>query len=82
MSPIQSDMIVRMVLAIIQSGRWPSSEDLRNCVALSDEILGLGALLEAKSAIAPEAMSVAHWRKSRQGQPPTSSGMLPRPPRR
>lgn len=75
LSPMQSEMVLRMALAIIASGRWPTREDLAQCVELSEEFLGLGALLET-GAEAAAFISQADWRGQRTAQP----APLPRRP--
>jgi len=65
LTPAQQEMVIRIVLAIVASGRWPSPEDIRQSVQLSDELLGLGALLEAGAETAAAVMSVDEWRSKR-----------------
>lgn len=68
LTPQQSEAVVRMVLAILASGRWPGPEDLRRCVELSDELLGLGLLLEAGAETVGTLLNVDQWR-GRRSQP-------------
>lgn len=68
LSPQQSEAVVRMVLAILASGRWPGPEDLRRCVELSDELLGLGMLLEAGAETVGALLDVDEWRARRSNR--------------
>lgn len=74
--PAQLELITRMVLAILASGRWPSPEDLRQSIALSDELLGLGALLDVGAETAEALFSVEEWRSKRAS---LDRGLAPRP---
>lgn len=71
MNPQQEEAIIRMILAIIQSGRWPMPEDLRRCVELSDSMLGLGMLLDTGAEVASTLLDVEQWRsaRSRRNEP-------------
>lgn len=65
LSPPQSEAVLRMVLAILASGRWPGPNDLRRCVDISEELLGLGCLLEVGAESVGELMDVESWRAKR-----------------
>lgn len=77
LSPAQADAVLRMVSAIIASGRWPTPEDLQRCVELSDELLGLGALLETGAEVVEGIGSLTARRDRRR----EARGELPTPPR-
>lgn len=80
LSPAQADAVLRLVVAIIASGRWPTPEDVQKCVELSDELLGLGALLETGAEVIGTVGSLTALRDRRRearGEPP----LTPKPGR-
>lgn len=64
-SSLQSEAVFQMVLAIIASGRWPDPRDLRRCLDISEELLGLGCLLEVGAETAGELVDAERWRAKR-----------------
>lgn len=80
MNAKQEEAIFRMVLAIIQSGRWPVPEDLRKCVDLSDAMLGLGMLLDTGAEVVGTLLDVEQWRATRAA--PKGGPDPHQPPRR
>lgn len=69
LSAAQTELIVRTVLAIVESGRRPTPEDLNGCFAPSDEMLGLGALLETGAETVGAILSKDEWRAKRSAAP-------------